>query len=60
MVFELVPRRRVFECALQEAAAQGKMTPELAHLSDRGVEAVRLNELLIAATIVVLMVTKPF
>ncbi len=36
------------------------MTPELAHLSDRGVEAVRLNELLIAATIVVLMVTKPF
>jgi uncharacterized membrane protein len=57
----LVPRGRLFEAALQEAVAQGQVTPRLtAAFNDRAVAAGRNYELVALAVIVYLMVAKPF
>ena len=56
-----LPRGRVFEAALDEAAARAEVTPALtAAFDDRAVRIARTYEVLAVAAIVVLMVTKPF
>ncbi len=57
----LMPRRRRRSQALEEAVAQGKITPELtAALNDTFVLRFRLGELIGLVLLIVLMVTKPF
>ena len=56
-----VPRRKVFEAALREAVAAGRVTPELrAAFADPVVNGARWFERIVVAVIIVLMVTKPF
>lgn len=56
-----LPRGRVFEAALDDAAARGEVTPELtAAFDDRAVRIARTYEVVAVAAIIVLMVTKPF
>jgi uncharacterized membrane protein len=55
-----LPRGRVFEAALQEAVAQGGVTPRLtAAFADPAVAAAHNYEWIIVAIIIVLMVLKP-
>ena len=57
----LIARRRERTCALEEALAQGTITPQLsAALSDQVVIRFRAVEFLITVVIIILMVTKPF
>ena len=61
VVLVLVPRSKVRARAVEGALSAGMLTPELrAALTDRAVIAGRNAELLIVATIVVLMALKPF
>jgi uncharacterized membrane protein len=56
-----VPRRRVFDRALDDARQRGALTPALASaLRDPVVAAARVLELLVVAAILTLMVVKPF
>jgi len=56
-----LPRGKVFEAALQDAAAKGTITPELRQqLADPVVRWAHLAEIIGVALIVVLMVYKPF
>jgi hypothetical protein len=56
-----VPRGKVFEQALAEALAQGRVTPELtAAFHDQAVAWAHWYELMVVAIIIILMVTKPF
>jgi len=56
-----LPRGRVFEAALQEALAQGSVTPRLtAAFDDRAVAAGHVYEWVLVAVIIGLMVLKPF
>jgi hypothetical protein len=56
-----IPRGRVFEAALEEAAAQGSVTPRLTTaFADRAVAAAHGYEWLMIALIITLMVLKPF
>ena len=57
----LVSRRKERARAIQEALAQGTMTPQLmAALNDKVVNRLRAVEILVLVVIIVLMVTKPF
>lgn len=57
----LIARRRQRTRALEEALAQGIITPELtAALHDRVVNRFRMVELILLLVIIILMVTKPF
>lgn len=61
IIFVFVPRGKVFHAALDEAIAQGQVTPRLtAALRDPAVAAARTYELIMIATLTVLMVAKPF
>jgi hypothetical protein len=56
-----LPRGKVFEAALAEAQAQGRVTVELtAAFRDPAVAFARLYEGAAIAVVVALMVTKPF
>jgi hypothetical protein len=56
-----LPRGRLFEAALHEAIAEGRVTPDLReHLADRTVRRAHLAEMIGVTLIVVLMVFKPF
>ena len=56
-----LPRGRVFEAALDEAKAQGQVTPALrAAFADPTVAFARTTELVVILGIVALMVLKPF
>ncbi len=56
-----LPRGKLFEAALQEALAQGQVTPRLtAAFNDRVVAAAHIYELAAVTAIVYLMVVKPF
>ena len=56
-----LPRGRLFEAALRDAAAAGRMTPELKEcLADPVVRWAHRAEMLGVAAVVVLMVLKPF
>ena len=55
-----LPRGKLFEAALQEAVAQGQVTPRLtAAFNDRAVAAGHTYELVALVVIVYLMVAKP-
>jgi hypothetical protein len=57
----LVARRKERAQAIQEALAQGNLTPRLmAALNDKVVNRFRAVEMLILVVIIVLMVMKPF
>jgi uncharacterized membrane protein len=57
----LIDRRRQRTHALEQALAQGTITPELtAALHDRVVNRFRTVELTLLVVIIILMVTKPF
>jgi hypothetical protein len=61
IIFVFLPRGRVFRQALQEASAQGIVTPGLrAALADPAVRAARRYELFTVVALVLLMVFKPF
>jgi hypothetical protein len=56
-----IPRGKIFEAALADAQARGRITSELtAAFGDRAVWAARTTELLVVAFIIALMVLKPF
>jgi len=56
-----LPRGKVFEAALGDAVVAGEVTPALrAAFADGAVNAARWYERIVVATIIVLMVTKPF
>jgi hypothetical protein len=56
-----VPRGKVFEAALGDAATVGEVTPALrAAFADRAVAGARWYERIVVAVVIVLMVTKPF
>ena len=56
-----IPRGKVFELALTDAVERGEVTRALtAAFDDTAVRATRLYERLMVATVIVLMVTKPF
>ncbi len=56
-----VPRGKRFEAAFQHAKARGEVTPELAAaFRDGRVAFARAYELAMVATVIVLLVTKPF
>ena len=56
-----LPRGKKFKLALEEALANGQMTPELrAHLNDPTVRIMHVFELVSLAVVVYLMVFKPF
>lgn len=56
-----LPRGRVFEAALADAAQRGEVTPELrAAWRDPFTRAAHLWELVVVTTVLVLMITKPF
>ena len=58
---KLVPRRKQRTRALEEALAQGTITPELtAALHDQVVVRFRMVEFVVLVAIIILMVTKPF
>ncbi len=57
----LIPRRKQRARAMEEALAEGKVTPDLlAAATDKGVIAFRTYEITIVVLITILMVTKPF
>lgn len=59
--FRLIPRRKQRTKALEDALAQGVITPELAAaLNDKVVRGYRLTEVVMIVVVIVLMVTKPF
>ena len=59
--FGMVARRKERTRAVEEALAQGTITPALsAALNDRVVNRFRTMELIITIIIIILMVTKPF
>jgi hypothetical protein len=61
IIWVFVPRGKVFRVALEDAIAQGTVTPRLtAALRDPAVEAARTYELVMIATLTLLMVTRPF
>ena len=61
IVFVMIPRGKRFRAAYEEALAEGRVTPRLtAALKDPAVEAARKYELVMIATLTLLMVTKPF
>lgn len=56
-----VPRGKKFELVLQDALAQGQMTPQLyAELEDKTVRMAHISEIAMVVIIVLLMVFKPF
>lgn len=56
-----VPRGKKFGAVLEEALAEGRMTPELrAEMDDKLVQVVHMAEIIGVMIIVVLMVFKPF
>jgi uncharacterized membrane protein len=56
-----LPRGKLFDAALKDALAKGQITPELrAHIDDRTVRNAHILELSALATVVILMVFKPF
>jgi hypothetical protein len=56
-----LPRGRVFDRALQDARAQGRVTPALAAaFADPVVAAAHAWELVVIGLVIVLMVAKPF
>jgi hypothetical protein len=56
-----LPRGRVFDRVLQDARAQGRVTPALAvAFADPVVAAAHAWELLVIGLVIALMVTKPF
>jgi Predicted integral membrane protein (DUF2269) len=56
-----IPKGKVFDAALADAAAQGKITPELtASLHDPLTRTARTYEWIAIGLVVVLMVVKPF
>ena len=56
-----LPRGKVFEAALQDAAARGEITPELREqMADPIVRLAHLAEMIGVGLIVVLMILKPF
>ena len=56
-----VPRGKKFDLVLQDALAQGLMTPELhAELEDKTVRMAHISEIVMVVIIVLLMVFKPF
>jgi hypothetical protein len=56
-----IPRGRVFDAALADAAARGEITPELrVAWADPVVRAAHVYELAVITLIFVLMMTKPF
>jgi Predicted integral membrane protein (DUF2269) len=56
-----LPRGKVFESALSQAAGEGRITPALtAALRDPAVAAARNYEKVVVFVVIVLMVTKPF
>jgi len=61
IVFILIPRGKIFDKALEQAVAQGQVTPELgAAFAVRPVYAGHIYELASTFAIIALMVTKPF
>ncbi len=61
VIVVFLPRGRVFDAALQEAAAQGSVTPRLvAAFDDRAVAAAHTYEWIVVVVIIGLMVLKPF
>ena len=61
IVWVFLPRGRAFDRALQEAPAQGRVTPALATaFADPVVAAAHAWELLVIGLVIALMVTKPF
>jgi len=61
IVWVFLPRGHVFESALRDARAQGRVTPELtAAFADPVVAAAHAWELAAVGLIIVLMVAKPF
>ncbi len=59
--FIFLPRGKLFRAALEDALAQGQITPELrAHLNDPVVRAAHWYELISMVAITFLMVLKPF
>jgi hypothetical protein len=56
-----VPKGRVFDAALEDAASKGEPTPALREaMADRAVLGARWYERIVVAVIIVLMITKPF
>lgn len=56
-----LPRGKVFESALSQAAGEGRITERLTDaLRDRAVWAARTYEQLVVVVVIALMVTKPF
>ena len=61
ILFVFLPRGRIYHRALEAASARGTVTPELrAAINDPFVRAARGYEVLMVATLVLLMVAKPF
>ena len=61
IVWVFLPRGRVFELALQEAVAAGRVTPALREaFADPVVAAAHAWELVAITLVIALMVTKPF
>ncbi len=60
-IWIFLPRGKIFEQALADSVAQGKVTPELtAAFRDQAVAWAHRYELVVVAIIIVLMVSKPF
>jgi hypothetical protein len=61
IVWVFLPRGRIFEAALRDAVAQGRVTPALRRaFGDPLVAAAHAWELIVLGGIIVLMVAKPF
>ena len=61
IIFVFIPRGRVYQRALEDAHVKGEITPALrAALLDPAVAAARTYELVMVATLVWLMVARPF
>lgn len=61
VIWIFLPRGKVFEQALADALAQGKVTPQLtAAFHDQAVAWAHRYELLVVAIIILLMIAKPF
>jgi hypothetical protein len=59
--FVFLPRGKVFDAALDEAALENRVTPALtAAFNDPVVRAFHIYELVVVGLIIALMVTKPF
>src|SRR5262245_17825278 len=61
IIWVFLPRGQIFERALRAALAEGRVTEALrAAFADRAVAAAHAWELIVLATVIVLMVAKPF